>query len=129
MFVMDGNVPWQQKFESFSVPAQSMRYGDFRNVQTAVYCQRQGFGIYGANACNAQSSPARAVYPDAHVPVSNYPPVWARSYAWFDDGSERYFSLWGRLNAGPLLDPIIWLTYSRHASWASLSSFSPPALL
>jgi hypothetical protein len=129
MFVMDGNVPWQQKFELFSVPAQSMRYGDFRNVQTAVYCQRQGFGIYGANACNAQSLPARAVYPDAHVPVLNYPPVWARLYAWFDDGSERYFLLWGRLNAGLLLAAIIWLTYRRDALLAPLLLFSPPVLL
>lgn len=129
MFVMDGKVPWQQKFELFSVPAQSVPYGDFRNVQTAAYCRKQGFEIYGRNACNANSLPARAVYPDAHVPVLNYPPVWVRMYAWFDDGSERHFQFWGRLNACLLLGAVVWLTYRRNAWLAPLLMFSPPVLL
>lgn len=129
MFVMDGKVPWQQKFELFSVPAQSVPYGDLRNVQTAVYCQRRGFGLYGANACNTQSLPARAIYPDAHVPMLNYPPIWGRLYAWFDDGSERHFLFWGRLNACLLLAAIIWLTYRRNVLLAPLLLFSPPVLL
>ncbi len=129
MFVMDGKVPWQQKFELFSVPAQSMPFGDFRNVQTSAYCLRLGFEPYGRNACNAQSLPARSLYPDAHVPVLNYPPVWVRTFAWFDDGSERYFRLWGRLNACLLLVTVIWLSFRRNAWLAPVMLFSPPVLL
>lgn len=129
LFVMDGKVPWQQKFELFAVPAQTMPFGDFRNVQTSAYCLRQGFEPYGRNACNAQSLPARSLYPDAHVPVLNYPPVWVRTFAWFDDGSERYFRLWGRLNACLLLVTVIWLTFRRNAWLAPVMLFSPPVLL
>lgn len=129
MFVLDSKVPWQQRFELFSVPAQVMPFGDFRNVQTAAYCQKRGYPIYGTNACNVQGLPVREIYPDAHTSVLNYPPVWVRLYAWLDDGSERYFLLWGRLNACLLLVTIIWLTYRRNALLAPLMLFSPPVLL
>lgn len=129
LFVMDNKVPWQHRFELFSVPAQGMPFGDFRNVQTAAFCQKQGFGLYGKNACNERGLPARQLYPDAHVPVLNYPPAWVRAYGLFDDGSERYFMFWGKLNACLLLAAVVWLTYRHNALLAPLLLFSPPVLL
>jgi hypothetical protein len=130
MFVLKNSLPWQQRFALFSVPAQAFPYGDFRNVQTAVYCHEQGHAMYGRNPCQEAGLPSSRIYSDIHVPLLNYPPIWVQAYAaGGQSDDESYFIRWGQANAVLLMLALLVLCFSRnHLLWP-LMLFSPPALL
>lgn len=130
MFVLKNALPWQQRFALFSVPAQTFPYGDFRNVQTAAYCQELGYEIYGGNPCQASGLPSSKIYDDINVPLLNYPPIWVQAYsAGGRSDDEGYFIKWGQVNSILLMLTLLLICFRRNHLLLPLMLFSPPVLL
>lgn len=51
MFLFSWDIPWQPKYQLFSVPAFAYPGGDARNIQMAAHCAREGFPYFGENDC------------------------------------------------------------------------------
>jgi hypothetical protein len=129
MFVFSADIPWRAKYQLFSVPAWTYPGADARNIQTAARCFREGTPIFGSNPCIMAGKPVKDTYPEANVWVLNYPSVWVRGYAFFNDDSERFFMhFW---NANTLLLAVGILIYCFRYSYLSLPLllFSPITLL
>lgn len=129
IFVASWGVDWRTKFSVFAVPAFTYPGGDARNIQVSAHCHRKGFEYYGRNECLAESAIVKGVYPEANVPVLNYPSVWPKLYGIFENDSERFFKFFWAINAGLLVIGILALSFKYNYYIAPFLLFNPITLL
>jgi hypothetical protein len=129
MFQFTQDVPRASKYLLFHVPAATFPGEDARNIQMAAHCGREGYSYYGQNSCMSSATLVKQYYPDAIVPVLNYPSWWVRAYALFNDDSESFFMTCWTLNMVLLTVGILIYCYRYDYISLPLILFSPVTLL
>jgi len=121
-------LPWKEKYLAFGVPANSWPGGDSRNIQMAAYCETLGFKEDQAE-CIKSGEPVKNLYPEATIPVLNYPSLVVDAFAIFSNYSEAFFMRFWKLNALMLIVTIFALTWFYDFKALPFLVFNPIVLL
>ena len=129
IFFFSPTIDWQSKYNVFSVPAFTWPGGDARNIQVSAYCASQGYSYFGKNECMEKAEIVKSQYPDAVVPVFNYPSVWPRIYSVFADNTEKFFMNFWALNATLMVVGVLLFSVKYNYVLLPFILFSPITLL
>jgi hypothetical protein len=129
MFYVNWDTDWKAKFFVFSVPAMSYPGGDARNIQASAFCSKLGHEFFGENQCIDDGALLKQLYPQASVPSLNYPSIWPRAYALFNDNSEQFFKFFWILNSILLVIAIFILSMKFNYILMPFLLFNPITLL
>jgi hypothetical protein len=130
IFIHNAFDDWENKYRTFSVPAQNVPGGDARNIQKTAFCHSQGYAYYSDNECYKNSTIITDFYPDSQAtPKYNYPPIVAKVYEFFNNYSEDFFQKFWFFNTLILIITILVYSYKFNYLLFPFIAFSPVTLL
>jgi hypothetical protein len=94
-----------------------------------AFCTKQGFAYFGKNECVEKAEIVKNHYPEAFVPVFNYPSVWPRIYGLFADNTEQFFKKFWALNTTLLVIGTLLLSLKYNYLLFPFVLFNPITLL
>jgi hypothetical protein len=125
---MSSELPWKEKYLAFGVPANSWPGGDSRNIQMAAYCESLGLKENQAE-CIKSGGPVKNLYPEANIPLLNYPSLVVDTFAIFSNYSEAFFMRFWQLNVLMLIATIFALSWLYDLKILPFLIFNPIVLL
>lgn len=129
LFLFSWHSGWEARYQRFGVPTVPYPGADSRTIQVAAYCASRGFSYIAPNDCSKRAEIVVSIYPEAVVPLLNYPSLWPRFYGLFGDYSESFYRLFWIANALLFVGAVALLSWRYSALAFPLAIFSPVALL
>lgn len=120
---------YAERFGQLSVPAQNILFGDSLNIQSAADCYKLNKSVWSEKACIVSPPLTEAKHKNIDIPPYNYPPIWARLYAAFQEVVAYPFIKWGWMNAAAITITLMVMAYRWNPLLYPILLISPVTLL